>query len=76
VRGIYDLTTIAVSTFCEHSAHMQRNRDLMYKNLSMAGMSVNVTARNVNCLFRRFCPSVQFEIIQNNVGLHINIKDD
>jgi hypothetical protein len=42
----------------------------------MAGISVNVIARNVNCLFRRLCSPVPFATIQNNAGLYINKKGD
>jgi hypothetical protein len=36
------------------------------------GLSVGTIAGDGNCLFGRFSSFVVFQIIQNNVGLHIN----
>jgi hypothetical protein len=42
----------------------------------MEELSVKTVTRDGNCLFQWFCPFVAFEIIQNKVQLHINIKKD
>jgi hypothetical protein len=37
---------------------------------------VETVARNDNCSFARFHPFTSFEIIENNVQLHINARED
>jgi hypothetical protein len=38
------------------------------------GLSAEMVARYGNFLFRRFRPFVAFEIIQNNMGVRIDLK--
>jgi hypothetical protein len=42
----------------------------------MDAISVETVARGGNCLFRRFRPFGTFKIIQNNMELLINPRDD
>jgi hypothetical protein len=43
----------------------------------MLGLYMETPALEIdNFLFRRFCPFIAFENVQNNVQLHINIRED
>jgi hypothetical protein len=42
----------------------------------VVAFSLEIVAREKNCLFQRFCPSVAFVILHNNVQLHINTWED
>jgi hypothetical protein len=37
---------------------------------------METVARDENCLFRRFYPFLAFEIIRNNVWLHVDTRKD
>jgi hypothetical protein len=52
--------------------HIKLNCNFLYKNGSVAVLSVNTAATDQNYLFRRPRPIVAFESIQSNTGLLIN----
>jgi hypothetical protein len=48
----------------------------VYKSESVDGLSVETVARDGNCLFQRFHAFVSYEMLKNNVGLHIYTRED
>lgn len=48
----------------------------MYKTEFTDTLSAETVVRDENCLFQRFHPFAAFEILQNNVWLHIKTGED